>query len=71
MYVCLYIVEIQYSSQFWNAQGDLYDHDSLVKAVKQVDVVISVVTFQQILDQSKILDAIKKAGNIMVSPLYF
>ncbi|WOG97814.1 hypothetical protein DCAR_0417155 [Daucus carota subsp. sativus] len=45
--------------------GDLYDHDSLVKAVKQVDVVISVVTFQQILDQSKILDAIKKAGNIM------
>ncbi|KAK1362354.1 Phenylcoumaran benzylic ether reductase [Heracleum sosnowskyi] len=44
--------------------GDLHDHDSLVKAVKQVDVVISAVTFQQILDQSKILDAIKEAGNV-------
>ncbi|KAL1820806.1 hypothetical protein ACET3Z_015675 [Daucus carota] len=44
--------------------GDLHDHESLVKAIKQVDVVISAVTFGQILDQSKILDAIKEAGNI-------
>lgn len=44
--------------------GDLHDHECLVKAVKQVDVVISAVAFQQILDQSKILDAIKEAGNV-------
>ena len=51
-------------------QGDLHDHESLVKAIKQVDVVISAVTFGQILDQSKILDAIKEAGNVKVR-LYF
>ncbi|WOL15077.1 isoflavone reductase-like protein [Canna indica] len=45
-------------------QGDLYDQESLVKAIKQVDVVISTVGFGQIVDQSKILDAIKEAGNI-------
>ncbi|KAK1362355.1 Phenylcoumaran benzylic ether reductase 1 [Heracleum sosnowskyi] len=44
--------------------GDLHDHDSLVKAVKQVDVVISAIAFQHVLDQSKILDAIKEAGNV-------
>lgn len=47
-------------------QGDLYDHDSLVKAIKQVDVVISAVGFLQLADQSKILDAIQEAGNIKV-----
>ncbi|CAL9772190.1 unnamed protein product [Musa acuminata subsp. burmannicoides] len=45
-------------------RGDLYDHESLVKAIKQVDVVISTVGFMQTADQSKILDAIKEAGNI-------
>lgn len=47
-------------------QGDLYDHDSLVKAIKQVDVVISTVGFLQIADQTKIIAAIKEAGNIKV-----
>ncbi|XP_054825092.1 phenylcoumaran benzylic ether reductase Pyrc5-like [Prosopis cineraria] len=42
--------------------GDLYDHESLVKAIKQVDVVISTVSFQ-VADQVNILAAIKEAGN--------
>lgn len=41
-----------------------------MKSVKQVDVVISAVAFQNILDQSKILEAIKEAGNVKVH-LYF
>ncbi|KAG1366290.1 putative Isoflavone reductase [Cocos nucifera] len=45
-------------------QGDLYDHGSLVKAIKQVDVVISTVGFLQLADQTKIIAAIKEAGNI-------
>ncbi|KAA8519274.1 hypothetical protein F0562_013530 [Nyssa sinensis] len=44
--------------------GDLYDHESLVKAMKQVDVVISTVGSFQIPDQVKIIAAIKEAGNI-------
>ncbi len=44
--------------------GDLYDHDGLVKAIKQVDVVISTVGFTQIADQTKIIAAIKEAGNV-------
>ncbi|XP_035547174.1 phenylcoumaran benzylic ether reductase Betv6-like [Juglans regia] len=44
--------------------GDLYDHESLVKAMKQVDVVISTVGPPQFADQIKIVAAIKEAGNI-------
>ena len=44
--------------------GDLYNHESLVKAIKQVDVVISTVGFMQTADQTKIIAAIKEAGNI-------
>ncbi|KAG7943996.1 hypothetical protein I3843_15G074600 [Carya illinoinensis] len=44
--------------------GDLYDHESLVKAIKQVDVVISTVGPPQFADQIKIVAAIKEAGNI-------
>lgn len=43
-------------------KGDLYNHESLVEAIKQVDVVISPVGAMQIMDQTKILDAIKSAG---------
>ncbi|KAH7850162.1 hypothetical protein Vadar_028687 [Vaccinium darrowii] len=43
--------------------GDLNDHESLVKAIKQVDVVISTVG-GQLLDQLKIIAAIKEVGNI-------
>ncbi|KAA8536093.1 hypothetical protein F0562_028571 [Nyssa sinensis] len=44
--------------------GDLYDHGSLVKAIKQVDVVISTVGHGQLADQVKIIAAIKEAGNV-------
>ncbi|KAM7517196.1 hypothetical protein LguiA_006779 [Lonicera macranthoides] len=44
--------------------GDMYDHESLVKAIKQVDVVISTVGHMQLADQGKIIAAIKEAGNI-------
>lgn len=44
--------------------GDLNDHESLVKAIKQVDVVISTVGQLQLADQTKIIAAIKEAGNV-------
>ncbi|KAF6162295.1 hypothetical protein GIB67_008424, partial [Kingdonia uniflora] len=44
--------------------GDLYDYEGLVKAIKQVDVVISAVRSKQLADQVKIIAAIKEAGNI-------
>ncbi|CAN0866610.1 Phenylcoumaran benzylic ether reductase Pyrc5 [Linum grandiflorum] len=43
--------------------GDVDDHDVLVKAIKQVDIVISTLG-QQIPDQVKIIAAIKEAGNV-------
>ncbi|KAH6789367.1 NmrA-like negative transcriptional regulator family protein [Perilla frutescens var. frutescens] len=44
--------------------GDMYDDASLVKAIKQVDVVISAVGYAQLNDQDRILAAIKEAGNV-------
>lgn len=44
--------------------GDLNDHESLVRAIKQVDIVISTVGGLQLADQVKIIAAIKEAGNI-------
>ncbi|KAF3446334.1 hypothetical protein FNV43_RR11513 [Rhamnella rubrinervis] len=44
--------------------GDLNDQESLVKAIKQVDVVISTVGHMQLADQVKIIAAIKEAGNV-------
>ena len=47
-------------------QGDLFDHVSLVKAIKQVDVVISSLGHGQLADQDKLLAAIVEAGNVKV-----
>lgn len=47
-------------------QGDLYDHDGLVKALKQVDVVISTVGSMPLADRRKLVAAIKEAGNVKV-----
>ncbi|KAJ6288577.1 hypothetical protein OIU76_024544 [Salix suchowensis] len=44
--------------------GDLLDHESLVKATKQVDVVISSIAHDQVDNQVNIIAAIKEAGNI-------
>ncbi|CAN6446670.1 unnamed protein product [Victoria cruziana] len=45
-------------------QGSLEDHESLLEAIKKVDVVISTVGNAQILQQSNIIAAIKQAGNV-------
>ncbi|RDX67383.1 Isoflavone reductase [Mucuna pruriens] len=45
-------------------QGDINDHESLVKAIKQVDVVICAAGRLLIEDQVKIIAAIKQAGNV-------
>lgn len=44
--------------------GCMHDHNSLVKAIRQVDVVICTVGGNQILDQIKIVDAIKEVGTV-------
>ncbi|XXG63433.1 hypothetical protein AAC387_Pa05g1627 [Persea americana] len=45
-------------------QGHLDEHDKLVHAIQQADVVISALAVPQYLDQLKIIEAIKEAGNI-------
>eukprot|EP01018_Ginkgo_biloba_P022288 Gb_11711 [translate_table: standard] len=45
-------------------QGCLDDHDSLVEAIRKVDIVISAVAFPQILDQLNITNVIKEVGHI-------
>ncbi|RLN21870.1 hypothetical protein C2845_PM07G04020 [Panicum miliaceum] len=45
-------------------KGDLDDHGSLVSAVRFADVVISTVGVRQIPDQTKLVAAIKEAGNV-------
>eukprot|EP00253_Pinus_taeda_P011336 PITA_11336 len=44
--------------------GSLDDHNSLVDAIKQVDIVISAVAIPQHLDQLNIIRAIQEVGNI-------
>ncbi|KAK9677847.1 hypothetical protein RND81_11G171100 [Saponaria officinalis] len=44
--------------------GDLNDHEALLNAIKQVDVVISTVGSALLGDQVKIIDAVKEAGNV-------
>ncbi|KAK0606067.1 hypothetical protein LWI29_033840 [Acer saccharum] len=46
-------------------QGEVEEHEKMVSVLRQVDVVISTLAFPQILDQLKIIHAIKVAGNIM------
>ncbi|KAL6346891.1 hypothetical protein AAG906_003008 [Vitis piasezkii] len=58
------IIESFKSSGVSLVYGDLYDHESLVKAIKQVDVVISTVGRAQLSDQVKVIAAIKEAGNV-------
>ena len=58
---------------FWPqtiVQGDLYDHESLVKAIKEVDVVISTVGHDQLPDQCTLISAIKEVGHIKVIHIY-
>jgi len=52
-----------------NMQGDIGDHESIIAALKQVDVVISAVGGRQVLDQLNLIKAIKEVGHIQVCPL--
>ncbi|URD98734.1 Isoflavone reductase [Musa troglodytarum] len=45
-------------------QGSLDDRDSLISALKQVDAVVSTIAGDQILQQLKLVEAIKEAGTI-------
>uniref|UniRef100_A0ACD5VDE3 Uncharacterized protein n=1 Tax=Avena sativa TaxID=4498 RepID=A0ACD5VDE3_AVESA len=45
-------------------KGDLFNHESLVKAIKSTDIVISAVGPRQLAEQTRIVTAIKEAGNV-------
>ncbi|EFJ35680.1 hypothetical protein SELMODRAFT_438560 [Selaginella moellendorffii] len=45
-------------------EGSLDDNDSLLAALKQVDVVVSAMAENRLLSQLKLVEAIKQAGNI-------
>ncbi|KAK4413322.1 Eugenol synthase 1 [Sesamum alatum] len=45
-------------------KGTMDEHDKLVSLLREVDVVISALAYPQVLDQLKIIQAIKVAGNI-------
>ncbi|KAI6707442.1 hypothetical protein NL676_010404 [Syzygium grande] len=51
---------------FKSLGGDMYDQESLLNAIKQVDVLISAVGTEQLEDPDKIVAAIKAAGNVKV-----
>ena len=50
-------------------QGELNEHEKIVSVLREVDIVISTLSYPQVLDQLKIIDAIKVAGNIKVPNL--
>ena len=50
-------------------QGELDEQEKIVSVLRQVDVVISTLAYPQVLDQLKIIEAIKVAGNIKVNIL--
>ncbi|KAK9013030.1 hypothetical protein V6N11_041053 [Hibiscus sabdariffa] len=58
------LIEIFKSSGVEILCGDIYDHESLLMAINQVDIVISTLGTQQLADQVKIIEAIKEAGNV-------
>ncbi|KAM7510900.1 hypothetical protein LguiB_009775 [Lonicera macranthoides] len=45
-------------------KGELNEHEKLVSVLREVDVVISALAYPQVLEQFKIIEAIKAAGNI-------
>ncbi|XP_050268555.1 eugenol synthase 1-like isoform X1 [Quercus robur] len=45
-------------------QGELNEQEKIVSVLREVDIVISTLAYPQVLDQLKIIDAIKVAGNI-------
>ena len=53
-------------------QGCVRDHKSLVNAMRDMDVVISTMAGKELIDQLKIVDAIKElGGTVKVTKLLF
>ena len=52
---------------FFIQQGELDEHEKLVEAIRQVDIVIVTLGMPPIMDQLKIIAAMKEAGNVKVS----
>ncbi|KAG1346630.1 putative Bifunctional pinoresinol-lariciresinol reductase 1 [Cocos nucifera] len=52
-------------------EASLEDHESLVSALKQVDVVVSAVGGGCIMEQLKLIEAIKEVGTIKVPKLSY
>lgn len=50
-------------------QGELEEHEKMLSAMREVDVVISALPFPLVPAQLKIIQAIKEAGNIKVMNL--
>lgn len=47
-------------------QGE-FEHEQILAVIKEVDIVICALPYPQVMEQLKIIDAIKVAGNIKVS----
>ncbi|TKW12964.1 hypothetical protein SEVIR_5G069900v4 [Setaria viridis] len=63
------IIKVQLLNSWVNSgasllKGDLFDHESLVKAIKCADIVISAVGPHQVAEQTRIVAAIKEAGSV-------
>lgn len=64
----IYVVEARFHfpNEFeLKVQGEL-EHEQILAVIKQVDIVICALAFPQVMEQLKIIDAIKVAGNIKV-----
>lgn len=65
----IYVVEARFHfpNEFeLKVQGEL-EHEQILAVIKQVDIVICALASPQVMEQLKIIDAIKVAGNIKVS----
>jgi len=51
-------------------QGEL-KYEEIVEAIKKADIVISALAYPQVMDQLKIIEAIKVVGNIKVRFFFY
>ena len=52
---------------FFVQQGELDEHEKLVEAIRQVDIVIVTLGLPLIMTQLKIITAMQEAGNVKVT----
>ncbi|KAL7234188.1 hypothetical protein ACSBR1_017726 [Camellia fascicularis] len=56
--------KVELHKEFQSMGGELSEHEKLVSIIKQIDVVIFVLGAPLLLEQLKIIDALKIAGNV-------